>query len=96
MEQFRIEFPIVKMSKVLGVSSNGFYSWLNRAVSIQKLKKLDLQNAIKEEYKNHEGMAGNPTVSKYLNDISDWKNISRTRVAREMNVLGLKSKTRKK
>ena len=31
-----------------------------------------------------------------LNDISLWKNISRTRVARKMNALGLKSKTRKK
>jgi putative transposase len=96
MEQFRTEFPIVKMSKVLGVSSNGFYSWLNRPVLIQKLKKLDLQNAIKEEYKNHEGMAGSPTIANDLNDISLWKNISRTRVARKMNALGLKSKTRKK
>lgn len=96
MEQFRTEFPIVKMSKVLGVSSTGFYSWLNRPTSIQKLKKLDLQSAIKEEYENHEGMVGSPTITKDLNDVSQWKNISRTRVAREMNLLGLKSKTHKK
>ena len=70
MEQFRTEFPIVKMSKVLGVSSTGFYSWLNRPTSIQKLKKLDLQSAIKEEYENHEGMVGSPTITKDLNDVS--------------------------
>ena len=96
MEQFRTEFPIVKMSKVLGVSANGFYCWLKRPISIQKLKKLDLQNSIKSQFKKHEGMAGSPTIAKDLNDISEWKSISRTRVAREMNTLGLKSKTRKK
>ncbi len=96
MEQFRTEFPIVKMSKVLGVSSNGFYSWLKKPLSNQKLKKANLQNAIKIEYNNHKGMAGSPTITKDLNDKTEWKSISRTRVAREMSTLGLKSRTRKK
>ncbi len=96
MKLYRKEFPIVRMSKVLEVSKNGFYSWLARPAAPKKARKIELQTAIKNEYKNHEGMAGSPLITKDLNECDKWKNISRTRVAREMNVLGLKSKTRKK
>ncbi len=92
MKLYRKEFSIVRMSKVLGVSKNGFYSWLVRPLAQQKLRKVELQAAIKSEYTNHEGMSGSPLMTKDLNDSEKWKNISRTRVAREMNFMDLKSK----
>ncbi len=96
MKNHNKEFPIVKMSDVLNVSPSGYYEWLDRPPSNREVKKSTLQKEIKKEYENHKGMAGSPTITEHLKDKDEYKNISQTRVSREMKALGIKAKSIKK
>ena len=96
LKQLTKTAKITDLSKALGVSPNGFYSWVKRPLAEQKLKKIELQKAIEVEYGKHNGMAGSPLITKDLKEIPKWKSVSRTRVSREMKALGIQSKTRKK
>jgi hypothetical protein len=50
MEQNRSMFPLVKMSKALGVSMSGFYTWKKSPIFEREAKKIELQNSIRQEY----------------------------------------------
>jgi putative transposase len=89
-------YSVVKMSRALQVSTSGYYRWLSRPKSCRKRQKEELQHAIKECYDNHEGRAGSPTVTHDLRDCEKWKSISRSRVAREMQAMSLRCKTKKR
>lgn len=93
MNQYRSVFPVVKMSEALDVSVSGFYEWLKRHPSFTKQRKERLQSAIREQFHLHGEMAGSPTITDDLQEIPEWKEISRTRIARERKDMGLRSKT---
>jgi putative transposase len=83
------------MSKVLGVSMSGFYSWLKRlpsktAVFVQKLREM-----IRQSYDSHGGMAGGRTISADLKGLG-IEGAGRRRVAEEMKKMGLKCKTKRR
>lgn len=96
MEQYRQEFPVVKMSDVLEVSKQGFYNWLKRSPSKRFEEKRKLQAAIKKLYESHGKMAGSPTITADLKDEPQWRNVSRSRVALEMKEMDIKCQTRRK
>ncbi len=96
MEQNRSKFPLVKMSKALGVSMSGFYTWKTAPLSQRETQKIALQESIREEYERHEGFVGSYTIANHLRDDEKFANISRSRVAREMKQIGLRSRIHKK
>jgi putative transposase len=96
MKEHRSTFPVVKMSEALNVSLSGFYDWEKRTISHTQKRREQLQIAILDQYKVHGGMAGSPTITADLNETDEWKSISQTRVAREMQSMNLRCKTVRK
>lgn len=84
------------MSKTLDVSESGFYDWLKRNPSDTQMYRDRLRADIRIQFDKHGGMAGSPTITDDLREKPEWKNISRTRIAREMKAMNLRCKTKRK
>ena len=84
------------MSNVFDVSASGYYHWVNRKESRRYRRKRSLQQEITVIYQEHNGYAGSPLIAEDLKSKEEFKDISRTRVAKEMKELKLRCKTRKK
>lgn len=81
------------MLKVLGVSSSGYYNWLNdRKLNKEKHKKLD--EAITKEFNSSNGTYGSPRIQIELSKSSIC--ISKNTVARRMIVLNLVARPKRK
>jgi putative transposase len=94
IKEHRSEFPVLKMSKALGVSASGFYSHLKRKPSKAAVFKQELQGKIRNAYGSHGGTAGSPTIAADLR--AEGMYVSRTKVAAEMKEMGLRCKTRRR
>lgn len=90
----RSDFPMVKMCRVLGVSTSGYYKYVNKPESQRDKDNAMLLNRIKAIYEDNEGNYGSPRISQELNDtgIACGKN----RVARLMRKNEIRAKTVKK
>lgn len=96
IEKHRSTFPVKKMCHVFDVSPSGYYRWRNAPLSQRKIRNVALKNRIKELFSFHNGMAGSPIITADLREDPDYSNVSRNRVARLMNEMGLKCRTVKK
>ena len=94
MKEHRSEFPVVKMSNVLGVSGSGFYGYLRRLPSKRAVFKKNLREMIRQAYDEHNGTAGSRTIEADLKALG--MECSKNRVAREMRQMGLKCKTKRR
>jgi hypothetical protein len=95
MKEHRSEFPVVKMSKVLGVSASGFYRWLRRLPSRTAVFRQHLRGLIQKAYDSHGGTAGSRTISADLKGLG-IEGAGRNRIAREMRAMRLKCKARRR
>ncbi len=85
------------MCQVLIVSVSGFYDWIDREKSNQQLEKEELMETISDLFHNKHGqMAGSPTITQDLRDLSQYKTVSRSRIAKIMKEMGLICKIQKK
>jgi SMC interacting uncharacterized protein involved in chromosome segregation len=66
MEEHRSKFRVVKMAKILNVSKNGFYAYLNRPKSNRKIENDRLLEKIKAIHKRSYGIYGYPRITKEL------------------------------
>lgn len=86
------EHAVVRMCKVLKVSSSGYYKWLknlNSPLSERETYRLELQQKISKSYHESFGTYGSPRVH---SDLLDWGYIiSQKTVARMMKEMGLKA-----
>jgi len=96
MQENRTLFSVVKMCRILNVSSSGFYRWKKSPYSRRKEETKQIRNRIVELYKEHKGMAGSPLIAADLRSEPGYSNVSKNRVARHMKEMGLKCKTLKK
>ncbi len=98
IDTHRSEFPIVKMCQTLKVSKSGFHARSHRPLSKQKTENNLLEKHIVRLYEEHKGKVGSPSITADLRsgEYSQFKNVSRQRVARHMKKLGLVCKTTKK
>lgn len=97
IEGHRSTFTVKKMCQVMGVSQSGYYSWLKAPLSARKAEKQILQSIIEDLFiKKHKGMAGSPMIAADLRELPEYSNISRQRVARLMQEMGLRCKTVRK
>lgn len=87
MDTHRGQWAIVKMAKVLGVSSSGYYSWKRRGPSSRLLSDKPLSARIREIQKRHRRRYGSPRVHQELAAMGI--RVGRKRVARLMRENGL-------
>jgi len=87
------EFPIERMAKVLGVSANGYYSFIRRSPSLRAKENAKLIESIKAIYRQGRSMYGSPRVHGRLCKLGVL--CSRKRVAKLMKKQGLAAKMRK-
>lgn len=67
MAQSRSNFPVVMMSRVLGVSRAGFYEWLKREPSAQAQRREEVGEALEAVFHRHKRRYGAPRLRRALN-----------------------------
>jgi len=91
------EHAVVKMCKVLEVSSSGYYKWLKKQNNPQSEKeayRLEIQQKISKAFHESYGTYGSPRVHA---DLVEWGYIiSQKTVARIMKEMGLKATPKEK
>lgn len=95
MKEYRSEFRVAKMAKILKVSRSGFYTWLKRKPSIRDKENEQLLSEIKVIYDDSNRVYGSTKITRKVNERSD-KPVNHKRVERIMNENGIASKTKKK
>lgn len=86
MKDHAHEFPIQKMSSVLGVSRSGYYKWLDRGAPSKPVED-DLDRSIKDSFEDSYQTYGSPRIAQDL--ANKGIKTSEPTVARRMNLLGI-------
>lgn len=94
MTEYKHEFPILKMSQVFGVSASGYYRWLGRPPSKRAQQNRKLRETIALIWSLSNSIYGSPRIHQEL--IKRGWQVSRPRVARLMNTMGIASRLRRK
>lgn len=81
------------MSKVLKVSSSGYYKWKSNKVAIENKYKI-LDKAIKEIFNGSKGTYGSPRIAVELNKKDTY--VSKNTVARRMQVINIAARPKKR
>jgi putative transposase len=96
IQQNRSSFPVMKMCQVQKVSQSGYYQWRTNPLSVRKVKNERLRRRIRELYAEHKGMAGSPMTTADLRAEPEFSKVSKNRVARHMQEMGLKCRATRK
>lgn len=86
----RLDWPITIQCRVLQVSTAGYYDWTKRSGSRRVEEDNRLAPIIRDIFEEHEGNYGVPRITKELRFTGHC--VTRKRVARLMNEMGLKAK----
>ena len=87
-------YPIAAMCRVLGVSSSGYYAWLNREPSVRARTDQRLTNRIEEIHQFSRGTYGAPRIHVELQQ--EDTRVGRKRVARLMCQAGIEGVSRRR
>ena len=94
MSAHQAEHRITTMSRVLGVSTSGYYAWKRREPSARARANERLLGRIREHHENSDGNYGSPRVLKDL--VAEGVTVGHNRVARLMRKAGLVGVSRRK
>jgi putative transposase len=94
MKQYRSEFSVERMARVLEVTRSGFYAWLVRPSGKRAAEDRQLTLEIRSEFAKSKRRSGSPKITEALRD--NGRKVSRKRVSRLMRQEGLKPCIRKK
>lgn len=94
MHQYRSEYAVKRICRVIEISASGYYKWVNGSIVIRKVKDKILLVKIKEVFAKSYETYGSPKITSKLRE----KNIrtSKNRVARLMRENNLKSIVKQK
>jgi transposase InsO family protein len=90
IEDHRDAFPVIRMCKVLAVSSSGYYAWRKRPPSAREMANQELFKKIEVVYNENHGVYGSPRIYRELD--AQGVACSENRVARLMRLHGLQAK----
>ncbi len=90
----RAEFPVTTMCRVLGLSTSGYYAWLDRPLSARDAANAVLLERMREIHAFSRGTYGCPRMLAELRDEGEL--VNHKRVARLMRENGLIGVTRRK
>jgi putative transposase len=94
MEKHRDTFKVRRMSKVLGVSRSGYYTWRIRRPSARQQDNEQLLEHIWDAHRRSRRLYGSPRITAELND--QGMRCSKNRVARIMRDNRIQAEVRKK
>ena len=80
-------FAIVFMARMLEVSTQGYYAWLDREASPRDLRSVSLKEAIRKIHTDSEGVYGTPRILEELGK-AGWV-VSRKTVAKSTKESGI-------
>ena len=83
-------YPVTVMSRMLAVSTSGYYAWCKRTESARARSDRSLVPAIKATHRASRGTYGSPRV--HLELVEQGHSVGRERVARLMREHGLRGK----
>jgi putative transposase len=94
MRRHQAELPIAAMARVLGVSTSGYYAWLEREPSNHDLQDAWLLREVEDIHAMSRGTYGAPRVHAELR--ARGVHVGRKRVARLMRSAGLQGASRRR
>ena len=92
IDEYRYEYRISTMCRVLGVSRSGYYSWWRHEETLGSEMVMVAQ--IKEVYEQNQGLYGSPRIAVELRDRG--VRCTKNRIARIMRKHGIVAKTKRK
>lgn len=95
MKANQARFPVATSCRVLGVSSSGYYAWLNRKPSSRAEANAKLIERIRYHHRRSRGIYGSPRIHQDLVR-DDGLHVGLNRVARLMRLAGVVGVTRRK
>jgi putative transposase len=87
-------YPVAALSRVLGVSSSGYYAWLKRGLSKRARANAALKLQIRKIHERSRGSYGSPRIHAEL--AAEGERVGRNRVARLMREAGLEGASRRR
>lgn len=84
------------MCRVLRVSRSGFYAWLKRPESDRDKENRHLDTLIRAEYEKSRQRSGSIKITEALKRKDNGIKIYRTKVAKRMQLMGIRSKVKRK
>ena len=94
MKANQADFPVSVMCRVLGVSTSGYYGWLNRSPSSRAKANSELSDKIVEIHRASRQTYGSPRITAELREVGH--EVGRNRVARLMKANGIQGVSRRK
>jgi putative transposase len=94
IERHRGEFPVALMCRVLEVTRSGYYAWRKREPSARARRDQRLRVEVRAIHRSTRGRYGSPRVHAELQ--ARGERVSRKRVARLMQLEGLRGKKRRR
>ena len=87
-------FKVNKMCAVLGVSTSGYYDWIDRETSVEEKRKQNVMKHIEHIFYANYEVYGSPRITKKLEDMGF--NITERTVGRYMREMGLSAVPKEK
>ncbi len=87
-------YSVTRLCDVLGVSTSGYYDWIDRPISQRDKENRRLTLKLHCFYQQSKQIYGSPNLHKDL--LEDGENVGIKRVVRLMKEAGIKAKTSKK
>ena len=94
MKSYQAKYRAFTMCRVLGVSTSGYYAWLQRPPSVRQLADITLGDVVEAFYRKSHNNYGRPRIQADLHEAAIFP--SDGRVARLMRERGLVGATRRK
>lgn len=94
MRANRADFPVAMMCRALGLSTSGYYAWLERPPSARAIANAALRRRMREIHAFSRGSYGKPRMYAELRD--EGLRVNHKRVTRLMKLEGLVGATRRK
>ena len=94
MKKHKLKYPVEKMSKVLDVSTSGYYNWLKSGPSDRWLENRKIIELIEDIFEESHQSYGSPRMAVEL-EKRGYK-VSKPRTAKMMKALGIEARRKRK
>ena len=94
MAECREHYPVAAMAEVYGVSTSGFYDWLDREPSARERRREELAEQVREAFDDVSGIYGSRKLTREL--VERKIEVCRNTVAGLMRDQGLRSRAQKR
>jgi len=95
ISEHRDSFPVAVICEVLGVSTSGYYEWVDRPPSPRAERHERIQQAVAQVHAESHGIYGSQKIAEELEKREELETACRNTVATAMRELGLKSRISK-